>query len=441
MKAGLPLKWRLAMIVGITIVLSHVSTFAWFMAERAATLERFARSQTEGFAEEVVGLYSRPGQAQAIAPSDEIGEGPMIGMPPRGAVPSGPARGTPPRPGGGRDVLIVIAAPPPVGAPPGEASSYRPIEVVRPLPEGGSVRLVTNLERQSPWRYVGFVAPTILISLGAVVMSFIGMTYALRPLERLTAAADRLGVAFDAPPVPEDRGAPELRQASQAFNRMRERLRGFIRERTQMLAAIGHDLRTPLTKLRLRMEFVDDAEIRQSALADIDSMERLIGEFTAFAREAQAPSPPEAIPLSHLVEEVRDDLRADEDRIWIDVPDDAVAFARAVPLRRAVTNVLANALAYGDRARVSAVTNEEWITLTVDDDGPGIPPEDRERVFEPFVRLDASRNREHGGTGLGLAITRDAVRAVGGSVSLSDASSGGLRVTLRLPRARGGTEV
>jgi signal transduction histidine kinase len=414
MNQGLSLKWRLALIVGITIVLSHVFTFMWFMSERADSLERFARAQTENFAQEVVELYSRPGQAEQVAPPES--------PPPRGS---------------GRDVLIVIAAPSPLGAPPGAAESYRPIEVVRPLPEGGTVRLVTNLERSSPWRRIGYALPTIVISLGAMALCFYGMVFALRPLDRLTAAADRLGVTFDAPPVPEDRGAPEFRRASQAFNRMRERLRGFIRERTQMLAAIGHDLRTPLTKLRLRMEFVEDAEIRAAALSDIGNMERLIGEFTAFAKEAAQPSGPVALDLMAMLADVQDDVDIDGGKVTIAGPAELALTTREVPLRRALTNVLANAVAYGGCARVEVQLLDRSVRILVDDDGPGIPPADRERVFEPFVRLEASRNREHGGTGLGLAITRDALRALGGTVALADAPGGGLRVVIELPLVHG----
>jgi hypothetical protein len=413
---GLSLKWRLALIVGAAIILSHGLTFLWFMSERADSLERFARAQTENFAQEVVELYSRPGQAAQVAPPDVPVDGP----------PAAP----------GRDVLIVIAAPPPIGAPPGAAESYRPIEVVRPLPEGGTVRLVTNLERSSPWRRLSYALPTLLISLGAMGLCFFGMIFALRPLDRLTAAADRLGVTFDAPPVPENRGAPEFRRASQAFNRMRDRLRGFIRERTQMLAAIGHDLRTPLTKLRLRLEFVEDAEIRASALSDIDNMERLIGEFTAFAKEAAQPSAPTKIDLVEILADVADDVDASGGRITIDAPGALTLVTRDVPLRRALMNILSNALAYGDRARVKVESLDHFAKVTVDDDGPGIPEPDRERVFEPFVRLDASRNRDHGGTGLGLAITRDALRAIGGTVKLGDAVGGGLRVTITLPLDR-----
>lgn len=425
MRRTLSLKWRLALIVGAAIILSHGLTFLWFMSERAESLERFARAQTENFAQEVVELYSRPGQAEQVAPRDLV---------PPDTLPDRP----PPR-AGGRDVLIVIAAPPPIGAPPGAAESYRPIEVVRPLPEGGTVRLVTNLERSSLWRRLGYALPTLLISLGAMALCVFGMTFALRPLDRLTAAADRLGVTFDAPPVPEDRGAPEFRAASRAFNRMRERLRGFIRERTQMLAAIGHDLRTPLTKLRLRMEFVEDAEIRASALSDIDNMERLIGEFTAFAKEAAQPGALSRIDLVELLAEAKDDVDTSGEKITVDAPAALPLVTRDLPLRRALTNVLSNALAYGERARVTVKSQDDFAIVTIDDDGPGIAAADRERVFEPFVRLDASRNREHGGTGLGLAITRDALRAVGGTVDLGDAPGGGLRVTIKVPIHHTGT--
>jgi signal transduction histidine kinase len=254
-----------------------------------------------------------------------------------------------------------------------------------------------------------------------------------QPLARLATAAERVGRGETIGPIVEE-GPLDVRQTTGAFNRMRERLQRFVQDRTRMLAAISHDLRTPITSLRLRAEFVDDEETRQKILETLDEMQRMTEATLVFAREEAAREETRSVDLAALVESLCLDLA--------DMGMD-VAFAgagktphacRPLGLKRAVRNLVENAVRYGQRARVMLSPAPDELEITVDDDGPGIPEADFERVFAPFVRLEESRSRETGGIGLGMAITRSIVRAHGGDITLANREEGGLRVTVRLPR-------
>jgi signal transduction histidine kinase len=201
-----------------------------------------------------------------------------------------------------------------------------------------------------------------------------------------------------------------------------------------MLAAISHDLRTPLTSLRLRAEFVTDEETREKLLGTIEEMQAMTEATLVFAREEATGEPTRTVDLAALLESLCADLA---DLGW------SVSFAEAEPmayrcradaLRRALRNLIENAVRYGGQARVALGASADGIEITIDDDGPGIPPQDLERVFQPFVRLELSRNRSTGGVGLGLAIARGIIRAHGGDILLANRPHG-LRALLRLPRA------
>ena len=254
-----------------------------------------------------------------------------------------------------------------------------------------------------------------------------------RPLTRFAAAADRLGVDVQAPPLPE-RGARELRQAARAFNRMQKRLCHLIDDRTQMLAAISHDLRTALTRLQLRTEFIDDSQQRQKALSDLEEMHTMLSATLSFARddmEAEARSP---LDLAVLLQTVHDDYVDAGQTVNYQGPNHLIWVGRPTALRRAFTNLIDNAVKYGHQADVSLTAVDNVITVTIGDRGSGIAAKLREQVFTPFFRLETSRNRETGGVGLGLAVARTAIRRHGGDITLTDPSGGGLLVTVSLPR-------
>jgi signal transduction histidine kinase len=253
------------------------------------------------------------------------------------------------------------------------------------------------------------------------------------PLATFSRAAVRLGVDVNAPPLPET-GPREVRRAVQAFNEMQQRIRRFIDDRTRMIAAISHDLRTPITRLRLRSEFIEDGEQRQKVLADLGEMEAMIGSVLSFARSEAVTEPRETLDLASLVQSVCDDLRDTGASVAFEHEGRLPLAGRPLALRRALTNVIENAVKYGDRARVSLIDSGADAVVRVDDDGPGIPESETERVFEPFYRLEPSRSRETGGAGLGLCVARTLIRAHGGDVALHNRKDGGLRVEMTIPR-------
>ncbi|MGH6945491.1 MAG: sensor histidine kinase, partial [Geminicoccaceae bacterium] len=225
------------------------------------------------------------------------------------------------------------------------------------------------------------------------------------------------------------------RQATHAFNRMHERLQRFVQDRTRMLAAISHDLRTPITSLRLRAEFVEDEEARRKILETLDEMQRMIEATLAFAREEASREDTRTVDLAALIESLCEDLADMGMEVAFAGAEKTPYACRPVSLKRAIRNLVENAVAYGKRARVSLERVGEEFRVVIEDDGPGIPEADFERVFAPFVRLEESRSLETGGIGLGMAIARSVVRSHGGDIVLMNRPDGGLRATIRLPRA------
>ncbi|MEQ9641119.1 MAG: ATP-binding protein [Alphaproteobacteria bacterium] len=280
------------------------------------------------------------------------------------------------------------------------------------------------------WRQPVVLTTSVIAATVAVIVVLL-VRRMTRPLAALAGAADAVGRGESPPPLPET-GPGDIRQVSVAFNRMAERLRRFLSSRTAMLAAISHDLRTPITSLRLRAEFVDDEENRTRMLETLDEMQRITEAALDFARE-DAAEESRAVDLAALLQSLTDDLAGLGWDVVCTVPERVPVTCRPTGLRRALRNVIANAVNYGERARVTLDRDgDDWV-ITVDDDGPGIPGADLERVFEPFVRLEESRSRDTGGVGLGLSIARTVARAHGGDVKLANRDDGGLRVTLRLP--------
>jgi len=260
-----------------------------------------------------------------------------------------------------------------------------------------------------------------------VVLCVVLVRHAVRPLTVLTKAADRLGRDVLAPPV-EIRGPKEVMAAANAFNRMQARLRRFIEDRTQMIAAISHDLRTPITRLKLRAEFIEDDEQRLKILADLDEMEAMISSTLAFARDDSARETRVAVDLVGVLIDL-----CDQFNVSFDGPDEFGMTLGANGVKRAFANLIENACKYGGGGRVVLRIDGDMVTVTIDDDGPGIPVAELENVFAPFYRVESSRNRETGGTGLGLAVARSAIRGNGGDVTLTNRQTGGLTATVTLP--------
>ncbi|MBX7200697.1 MAG: HAMP domain-containing protein [Rhodospirillaceae bacterium] len=278
--------------------------------------------------------------------------------------------------------------------------------------------------------FLWLTAISVLVGL----IAFWGVRSATFPLSTFASAAERLGVDVNAAPLGEG-GPSEVSRAARAFNTMQTRLQRFIQDRTQMLAAISHDLRTPITRLRLRAEFIDDDTQRRKMLTDLDEMEAMISATLVFARDDAANEMATEVDAAAIVAVVCFDHKAAGKDVVYTGPDSLGLYARPLAFKRAITNFIDNAVKYGSRARVIVEPHGADVAIHIDDDGPGIPVVDMERVFAPFTRLERSRSRQTGGTGLGMTIGRNAIRSMGGDVYLTNRPEGGLRVTISLPLA------
>jgi signal transduction histidine kinase len=279
------------------------------------------------------------------------------------------------------------------------------------------------------------LAATLLILLGTVLaLALVAVRWVTRPLSTLATAAEQLGEDINRPPLA-DKGPTEVRRAAKAFNTMQSRLARFIADRTRVFAAMSHDLKTPLTRLRLRTEMLDDAELRAKFAKDVDEMESMIAQTLDFMRDGTSSEPAQPVDVMALLESLQTDYQDAGQAFEIRGGVSRPIPGRPRALRRCLTNLLDNALRYGRRASVEIEERPAELAIRVLDEGPGIPQAELERAFEPFFRGEASRSRETGGTGLGLGIARNVARAHGGDVTLKNRSGGGLDATLVLPRA------
>jgi signal transduction histidine kinase len=281
-------------------------------------------------------------------------------------------------------------------------------------------------------------AETIALTLGGILMVLVASTWALRqltgPYSVLATAAERFGVDLDSPPLPET-GPGEVRSAARAFNLMRDRLKRMVEDRDQMVAAVSHDIRTPVTRLRLRAEAIADPALRHPILADLHEIETMTQSVLALASDHAQPEPRQLVDLVSLVESLCADAPNVVLQLGGGLPPRIPIWAQPVEVRRCIGNVIANAVKYGRRAIVSLELAGGVARVIVDDEGPGIAPQELERIFRPFVRLESSRNRDTGGAGLGLTIARSVARSHGGDVTLGNRAGGGLRAIITLPRA------
>jgi signal transduction histidine kinase len=302
------------------------------------------------------------------------------------------------------------------------------------LRDGSWLNFVAPIGSPEPFWSLRFALSMVVMLLAVGALSALVVHHLTRPLGTFARAAHRLGTDIKAPPIPES-GPAEVRQATRAFNEMQDRIRRFVEDRTQMLAAISHDLGTPITRLRLRAELVEDEGQQKKMLADLDDMEKMVFSALSFARDEAACEPHVMVDLRTLLQRVCDDMADAGHGITSDIGDDAVPYGcRPAALRRALTNLIDNAIKYGRQARVSLKNDQQGVLVRIDDKGPGIPEELQEEAFRPFRRLEASRSRETGGTGLGLTVARTIIRAHGGDITLTNRSEGGLRVEVRLPQ-------
>jgi len=284
------------------------------------------------------------------------------------------------------------------------------------------------------------LSPTLMVNLILLVAVLVVALYVTarsitRPLSRLALAADNLGRSVRQPKL-EEQGARELRRAARAFNTMQDRLHRYLDSRTRVLAAMSHDLKTPLTRLRLQVETqIEDPALQARFGKELDEMEGMVRGALALFRGLNDEEALEPVDIDLLLETVRGEFTEMGKDVTVEGRALAPLPGKPQALKRCITNLVGNAVNFGGRARI-LVQDGACLTISVCDEGPGIPPEELEKVFEPFYRLESSRNRDTGGTGLGLSIARDVAQAHGGSLVLENRPTGGLQARLSLPRGR-----
>ena len=423
-------------------------------AQRVANLSRLVEDAPPDWRLRIVQALSDPGfrvtllpQPPNLPPADAEGAAASIADYVRAQLPDA----------SGREVRAAVFAPagPPPGAPFGRGpyagpmggmgpmmqqmmgpnfGAWRGLQVAVKLADGQWLAFDTTLPQGPPPVSWQFLISMALMGVIVIAVSVWAVRRVTAPLGLLAGAADRLGRDVTAAPLAEA-GTVEMRHAARAFNRMQERLRRLIESRTQMLAALSHDLRTPLTLLRLRTEDVANAEERDKMLATIGEMDEMIGQTLAFARDEVNAEPRRRVDIAALVSSIADDMGDAGLPVSMQPAAPLTYDCQPGALKRALTNLIDNAVKYGQRARVAVAATAKAVDITIDDDGPGIPEAELAKVFQPFYRVEDSRNRDTGGTGLGLAIAQAIVQAHGGALTLANRPGGGLRASITLPVA------
>ena len=316
------------------------------------------------------------------------------------------------------------------GTPGAKADSF--LVQVR-LQDGQWVTFDTAVSRESaalPLRL--FISLAVLL-LAVVALSLIAVRWVTRPLQLLSSAAEGLGKDIHRPPLPET-GPTEVVKAARAFNTMQTRLLRFIQDRSRIFSAMSHDLKTPITRLRLRAELLEDDALRLRFEKDLKEMEAMVIESLDFMRGLEGRLNRQPVDIIALLESLQADCAEMGHQVEIEGKTVAPFLGDVSHLKRCLNNLIDNAIRYGKRAKVIVVDQAEYLTLIIQDDGSGIPENEREKVFEPFYRLEESRSRDTGGTGLGLSIARSIVEYHNGSIVLENRPSGGLEVIVKLPR-------
>lgn len=277
------------------------------------------------------------------------------------------------------------------------------------------------------------LASLLVLIISVLLLSLFVVRKITKPIDTLALAADELGRDIQRPPMDES-GPREVSRAAHAFNTMQSRLNQYIKDRSRLLAAISHDLKTPITRLRLRTELLNNAELETKFLNDLDDMQTMVGETLDYMRGQDNSEAVQKIDINALIESIAQDLRDAGHEITFQDGNQIIYHGRPLALKRCVTNLMENAVRYGDNATVSVGETGKSLFIRIVDTGPGIPQEQLEQIFEPFFRLESSRNRSSGGVGLGLGIARDIARNNGGDIYLHNRKEGGLEAVLEMPK-------
>lgn len=307
------------------------------------------------------------------------------------------------------------------------------IRIDAQLRDGTWIRIAQRrIDFHGHWPH-GLLLKLVILFCAVLLLALLAVTWITRPLSTLAAAALQLGQDIHRPPLPET-GPREVRRAAHAFNSMQARLVRYIDSRVQLFTAISHDLKTPITRLRLRAELLDDPALREKVTQDVGEMESMVMATLAFLRDADVQETARPVDVNALLGSLQSD--AQELGRSVTLAGEAMETYTAQPqaLRRCLTNLIDNALRYGGSASVIVEDSPVQLVIRVRDRGPGIPPDQLERVMEPFYRVDDSRSRDTGSTGLGLAIAQNIAQSHGGMLILRNNPGGGLEATLKLPR-------
>lgn len=299
------------------------------------------------------------------------------------------------------------------------------------LPDGVLQVIVRDKRLFSSTTYI-FVMWMVGISLALLGIALVFLRNQMRPIRQLSMAAEQFGKGHDVEDF-KPSGAQEIRLASRAFHVMKHRILRQITQRTEMLAGVSHDLRTPLTRMKLQLAMMPDEDSKASLTGDVADMEKMVEGYLAFARGQEAEAV-EDTDIPELFHDIVVNARRQGTAVSLEAPDKLWAKVRPNSLKRCITNLINNAARYANEVWITVHAVDFEVIITIDDDGPGIPEKDRQDVFQPFHRLDPSRNTETGGSGLGMTIARDVIHGHGGQISLGTAPAGGLRIEIRFPR-------
>jgi len=293
--------------------------------------------------------------------------------------------------------------------------------------------LLVNVDKDRLYSETAFVFLLWMIfaSILLLIFSYFLMNKQLRPLKRLSIIAETFGRGLDAPEI-QSAGASEIRQTANAFNQMRTRIKRFLKQRTDMLAGVSHDLRTPLTRMKLQLSLLKDEKAKKELELDINEMTAMLDSYVSFVR-SEAPEPIETINLNKFLKEIINNTNKQKIEINLNEKDIVKTSVRPLQLKRAFQNIIDNSIRYSDKLNIEIFMNDEGCCILFEDNGSGIPFKNYEDVFKPFFTLDPSRNKLKGESGLGLTITRDIVRSHGGEIKLDKSEFGGLKSIIQLP--------
>ncbi len=305
------------------------------------------------------------------------------------------------------------------------------VEIILQIKKNKYLFIIVDKDRLYNETAFVFLLWMMFASILLLLFSYFFMNKQIRPLKRLSIIAETFGRGLDAPEL-KAVGASEIKQTANAFNQMRTRIKRFLKQRTDMLAGVSHDLRTPLTRMKLQLSLLKDEKAKTELEIDINEMTAMLDSYVSFVR-SEAPEPIENIIINKLVNDIIKNVDLNKYNIKFTEKNIIKTSGRPIQLKRAIQNIIDNSLRYSNELYIEILLSDDGCIIIIEDNGPGIPDKNYEDVFKPFFSLDPSRNKLKGESGLGLSITRDIIRSHGGDIKLSKSSYGGLKSIIQLP--------